>query len=1464
MLASNVRSRRPRAVLAVTALVLLPMLTFPAAPVSAAAPRTWDGSRAELFLTDVTTPAIAPGGGARPVTATLVNHGPSNATSIRFTYTVPTGLAYQGATVGAGTCAFAAPTVTCTVPSLADGSRVPVSVQVSAPAGTPNGDRAGSFGPVTADQFTPAGGDLLMRVQDPYWIGSDERTPISPSWPPSDPYTGPPPACRNFTDAWGELRPCSATVSTKQVLTQSTDTTCWPTPSIKNCIRTWEIAGTYHAPRTGSVTLCMSQADDGAYVNWSAGYDPATRPGPNGGYHNVAETPSYRGTWNTAGWPVVAGQAYRFSIRVANRDRASESSTSGGGGFAGFGLSTVGGDAGTCSFGNFAPAQPANVTVSAAAAGISLSKQLTTPRAEAGDQFTVQIRDGATVIGPTAASTTAGTGATVTPGTGTTGSTDVTPGTTYTLTEVAAGTTNPGRYQTSISCTNSRTGSPTVLPAGPVDLAAPPTVTPAAGDAIECVLANTPRPRVTIVTNTAVMDGTFGYTVTGGPAPAHPSITTSGRTGRLVLTGTQVGQQVDVIPDPVTGWRLTSSVCADARSGAAVRMPYTLRTADDVVCTFVHRPLAAVYQPCAANRIRNGAFGTGLTGWTGSGGWTAAGGRAVNGDPGATFGGDRLGQPINGITAGATVAVDVVPVDGTGGSGGNRAELQIVYGGTVYATVTTSPAATGFGGNATVTAAGGATASPASIPMAGGGTVTVVLPGSVPRAGDLEFRMAVTESADTAADRFAIDDVVVHAAAICLQVESVGGYGTFAFQATNADTDPATPAADPGLTVTTTAADNPATVSKDFSSAAPHLSLLAPGTDVVLTQTGPADWRPDTVDCLNAATGAAVPASIAAGAVTVDGAAITGRTTVNCYLTEEPLAPKVTLVATTISRDATFHYTVGGGPAPAAPAITTTNEAGSRTLDHTQIGQVLTITQNRAPGWRTTTRVCVEARTGAVVPLPYTLRGGDDLTCTFTNRPVAPADQPCPVTNLIRNDAFDDGLTGWTRTGSWVATGGRATNPDPAATFGDNRLAQSISGVAPLGAIAVDLVPRDTGEGDRAALQIWYGGTLYATVETSPAGGAAGSATVTEAGGATVSPAGIPMNQSRTLVVYLPPAGVPKSGEIAFRQAVTPTGAATTDTFLLDEVRVLTTAVCLQVRSLDDVGTFRYTTGNLDTDPTVPADVPVFAVTTEVANRPVTVNPDFTATGTQLLVPTPDLDVALTQAGPAGWIPTELDCYDAFTGKPVPTTLTGTTVTIDGAGMTAYRIVNCRLTHETHRYTVTKTAGQTRVRPGQPVTYTVTVTNTGATGYPDATVHDRLTGVLDDAVLTSAKASRGTVTYASPNLTWHGTLSPGRRAVITYTVRVKDSGHGDRRLRNTVTADAPGASCAGPATRCRSTVPVGTAAGTPGAPREPGTPDQLPATGPAPIPAGYLATVLIVLGLLLRRVSRRPGAGSSP
>ena len=114
---------------------------------------------------------------------------------------------------------------------------------------------------------------------------------------------------------------------------------------------------------------------------------------------------------------------------------------------------------------------------------LTLTKALAASgRQFSGDQFTLTIAQGATVVGTT---TTTGSGATVS--NGSTPQVQLSAGTAYSLSEAAAGTTTLGQYTATMSCTNAATSS-TVLPT-----AAAGSVTPQMGDVIACVITNTKR-----------------------------------------------------------------------------------------------------------------------------------------------------------------------------------------------------------------------------------------------------------------------------------------------------------------------------------------------------------------------------------------------------------------------------------------------------------------------------------------------------------------------------------------------------------------------------------------------------------------------------------------------------------------------------------------------------------------------------------------------------------------------------------------------------------------------------------------------------------------------------------------------------------------------------------------------------------------------------------------------------------
>ncbi|QFZ83586.1 DUF11 domain-containing protein [Variovorax paradoxus] len=115
---------------------------------------------------------------------------------------------------------------------------------------------------------------------------------------------------------------------------------------------------------------------------------------------------------------------------------------------------------------------------------LRLSKSLPGGRVAAGDQFTLALNNGATTL-----SSVTTTGSSTAPAE----IADVTAsgGTTYTLSETAAGTASLANYESSFACTNATAGSATTLPSGSGTSF---TVTPAAGDDISCTFTNMPEP----------------------------------------------------------------------------------------------------------------------------------------------------------------------------------------------------------------------------------------------------------------------------------------------------------------------------------------------------------------------------------------------------------------------------------------------------------------------------------------------------------------------------------------------------------------------------------------------------------------------------------------------------------------------------------------------------------------------------------------------------------------------------------------------------------------------------------------------------------------------------------------------------------------------------------------------------------------------------------------------------------
>ncbi|MET3452294.1 isopeptide-forming domain-containing fimbrial protein [Curtobacterium sp. 1544] len=175
-------------------------------------------------------------------------------------------------------------------------------------------------------------------------------------------------------------------------------------------------------------------------------------------------------------------------------------------------------------------------------------------------------------------------------------------------------------------------------------------------------------------------------------------------------------------------------------------------------------------------------------------------------------------------------------------------------------------------------------------------------------------------------------------------------------------------------------------------------------------------------------------------------------------------------------------------------------------------------------------------------------------------------------------------------------------------------------------------------------------------------------------------------------------------------------------------------------------------------------------------------------------------------------------------------------------------------------YTVAKAASSASAKPGQTVTYTVTVTNTGAEDYTSArpaSFKDDLSKVLDDATY-NGDASNG-ATVKGHTLSWAGPLKAGATVKVTYSVTVNDPDTGDRKLTNAVVPTTPGGVC-DPDGVCVTTTTV------PPTPTDPGIPPAGPsvATGgtalaPAPVwpwigsGAAALAGMVTLALMALRR-----------
>ena len=148
--------------------------------------------------------------------------------------------------------------------------------------------------------------------------------------------------------------------------------------------------------------------------------------------------------------------------------------------------------------------------------------------------------------------------------------------------------------------------------------------------------------------------------------------------------------------------------------------------------------------------------------------------------------------------------------------------------------------------------------------------------------------------------------------------------------------------------------------------------------------------------------------------------------------------------------------------------------------------------------------------------------------------------------------------------------------------------------------------------------------------------------------------------------------------------------------------------------------------------------------------------------------------------------------------------------------------------------TVTKTVSATQIAPGDMITYTITMANTGNAPALSFSLSDSLTQVIDDATYNDdAAATSGTAVYSEPNLTWTGDLQPNQPVTLTYSATAKPLESGDGQALNRVVSPALISNCATGSTDTKCSTTTAIQASNPGE-----NPPPAPNPNPSPNPVG--------------------------
>lgn len=315
---------------------------------------------------------------------------------------------------------------------------------------------------------------------------------------------------------------------------------------------------------------------------------------------------------------------------------------------------------------------------------ITLDKVLGAPRAEASDQFTVQIGTTSTA-GTVREATTSGTGVGQQ---ASTGALAVTTGTTYYLRDTMASgsaSTLTGAYTAAISCTRNGIA---FTPSG-----ASPTwnVTPAANNQIVCAITNTARPVLRL--SKELPDGRlqasdqFALAIAGAGAGAGASVTTTGATTAptqvAIVSPATAGASYTFSETGAAGTNLsdytTTYACTNARNGGSAptgtgaSFAFAPAAGDQLSCVFrnvrIPRTDLSIIKSASPTTALSGSVVT-YTVTASNPGPSAANGTVIRDTPGAGLNcADPQATATCTATGGATCPGATVPVATLTGTG---------------------------------------------------------------------------------------------------------------------------------------------------------------------------------------------------------------------------------------------------------------------------------------------------------------------------------------------------------------------------------------------------------------------------------------------------------------------------------------------------------------------------------------------------------------------------------------------------------------------------------------------------------------------------------------------------------------------------------------------------------------------------------------------------------------------------